>query len=609
VIALGALVAWLTWPGVVSAPAPGLDTSWQAAISVAAQRDLQFGKDVVFTYGPLGFLSVSGLYYRGLSAATFAYTVGLHLALVGVLLASARRVVPLPIAAVAVYALVRTFDVAVENALLPALVLVGCLWGVRRGDPRAAVGAAAVAGVVVGLTALTELRLAIFAAVLLLVAFAALGARDGAAAAAVSAGAAALTFFSLWVAAGQAVANISPYLSRGWDLVAGYSAAMNFEEPARRWEYVAAALVVAVLATVAVAATRSWPPRARVGALALGAAFAFLSLKEGFVRHAGLHSVFFFASAATAVLAYGALGARRTVAAGAAALAFAAYFGSLQTLGWRDFDPVAPARAAVREARLLATGAAERRIERERTAMRTAYGLDASTLADLRGRTTAILPSESGVAWAYPELAWRPVPVFQTYAAYTPSLDELNARFLRSRRAPERILRHLGGILDLRNAAWDPPAATLALVCRYVERRATLRWEVLARVHDRCGPAEAAGSVSFHPGQLVHVPGANSHELVYARLRGLTSSLLYRAQALLFKIRQPDVTTSAGPRYRLVPATAGDPLLMSIPRTAAYSGAFAFARVRAFTVSTSAPAVRASARLSADFYRVPVAPR
>jgi hypothetical protein len=40
-------------------PTPqSLDSSWQAVLIYAHQMGLQFGHDIVFTYGPLGFLSI-----------------------------------------------------------------------------------------------------------------------------------------------------------------------------------------------------------------------------------------------------------------------------------------------------------------------------------------------------------------------------------------------------------------------------------------------------------------------------------------------------------------------------------------------------------------------
>ncbi|GCL40117.1 hypothetical protein SR1949_52510 [Sphaerospermopsis reniformis] len=34
----------------------GLDPSWQYAISYASSEKLTYGKDIIFTYGPLGYL-------------------------------------------------------------------------------------------------------------------------------------------------------------------------------------------------------------------------------------------------------------------------------------------------------------------------------------------------------------------------------------------------------------------------------------------------------------------------------------------------------------------------------------------------------------------------
>ncbi|MBC8120620.1 MAG: hypothetical protein H7Y22_02140, partial [Gemmatimonadaceae bacterium] len=39
-------------------PVPGLDPSWQYALSWAAGEGLSFGRDIVFTYGPFSYLLV-----------------------------------------------------------------------------------------------------------------------------------------------------------------------------------------------------------------------------------------------------------------------------------------------------------------------------------------------------------------------------------------------------------------------------------------------------------------------------------------------------------------------------------------------------------------------
>jgi hypothetical protein len=51
------LVVLVTWEVRRVVPRTGFDHSWQLALNLAAQHGLDFGRDVVFTYGPLGFLA------------------------------------------------------------------------------------------------------------------------------------------------------------------------------------------------------------------------------------------------------------------------------------------------------------------------------------------------------------------------------------------------------------------------------------------------------------------------------------------------------------------------------------------------------------------------
>ena len=55
----------------------------------------------------------------------------------------------------------------------------------------------------------------------------------------------------------------------------------------------------------------------------------------------------------------------------------------------------------------------------------------ADALALLRGHTVAVEPYENQLAWAY-RLKWRPLPVLQSYTAYTTGLDQEDASFAAS---------------------------------------------------------------------------------------------------------------------------------------------------------------------------------
>src|SRR5438046_2326240 len=81
---LGApLLVWLlTFPTFPGAPLQGLDGSYRAGLQLAFARHLQFGSDLVYTFGPLGFLAApEGYFGRGTLLAIAAYA-GARLALV-----------------------------------------------------------------------------------------------------------------------------------------------------------------------------------------------------------------------------------------------------------------------------------------------------------------------------------------------------------------------------------------------------------------------------------------------------------------------------------------------------------------------------------------------
>ncbi|MCI0720040.1 MAG: hypothetical protein L0338_13885, partial [Acidobacteria bacterium] len=59
---IGLLVVGLglwTLPVPVTPPSPGLDSSWRIALVIAVENGWHFGEQILWTYGPLGFLDSS----------------------------------------------------------------------------------------------------------------------------------------------------------------------------------------------------------------------------------------------------------------------------------------------------------------------------------------------------------------------------------------------------------------------------------------------------------------------------------------------------------------------------------------------------------------------
>ena len=64
-------------------PAAGLDPSWRMALGLFSQEGRQFGPEVAFTFGPLGFI-MGGTYWGGQWASLLGWHAMLAVAFVGI---------------------------------------------------------------------------------------------------------------------------------------------------------------------------------------------------------------------------------------------------------------------------------------------------------------------------------------------------------------------------------------------------------------------------------------------------------------------------------------------------------------------------------------------
>lgn len=63
----------------ITAPSSGMEASWQIGLNMALHQDLVWGRDIVFTYGPLGFLQTRlSLYVTGLPIVLFSVSVWIN---------------------------------------------------------------------------------------------------------------------------------------------------------------------------------------------------------------------------------------------------------------------------------------------------------------------------------------------------------------------------------------------------------------------------------------------------------------------------------------------------------------------------------------------------
>jgi hypothetical protein len=610
-----AAVTLLTFRG-AGAVTIGIDPSWHVANHLAVVQQLAFGREFVWTYGPLGFLLHPYPYVGFTSSLGIVYDGLVYAGIAALLVISARRAMPLWAAALVALIAGRIFIVVPPPEAqigLVALVAVEVLAGRVRLAPMVIV---VIAGVAAGITGLGKLNAGMFVA--LAGAIVTIGVAPdrwrGLAGYALSAASGGLL---IWLLAGQAIADLPAYVTSSFEMVSGYSEAMGRDATASlQWAYLAFGLATAVFAWLCVTTTSDWPRRSRVALGSLAVVLLFMLWKISFTRTFPAYAFVIPMAVAFPLVFRSRPNARRTWPA--LAVLLMASLAATQMAPQTFLNVRGSVTTAVQTARdLFVPGRASARADRTRADLRELLALKPPVLDAIRGRTLHIDPWQTTVAFAYPETIWRPLPVFQSYQAYTSSLDELNAASLRSPTAPDRILRERvevrtadGGTIeqtvDGRSRWFEMPRSTLEMMCRYDEVVADERWQVLALSSHRCGMAVLVSSETVSAGSTVRVPTPRPGEFLVVRVLGLNDDLLSRIRTFLWRSQEWYIRQDDGPSRRLVPGTADDGLLLAVPDSVVMHANFAFGPpVKAIRVEAGKDGTASSASLTYEFWSVP----
>lgn len=579
---IGTAIAVLTWPYYTLLPSSGLDPSWVAGLYMATERGMDAGTEIVFSYGPLGFLGLPSLFEIGLGRLSFLWTALVQIALCTSLLWASRRA----------FGLIPGIVVTIFAASIPnsdPLLIVAAALGVAAlldgWGPRANLALAIGGGALAGMQLLGSLRagptlVLVFLAVLLAL-------PDRRRTLPAFAGAAAVSFFIFWFATGQGFGNLDDYLVNTASVVGGYSASMVVVYQSVWWQLPGSIAGAVTLAVLCVAAVLSRDNLRRIGVAIIVAAVAFLMFKHWVVRSTPDRGAAFLASLLMIGVVLTPYVRRELAIAAIVVLAAFTYISNEETLDVR-LDLLAHAESFVEEVGILVTPGRAAEVQAEgRTAMLGVYALTPEQLAPLNAGSVHVATLEAGVAWAW-EFDWVPLPIFQQYTAYTERLDRLNAEKLESQSAPERILwenaplvdatfapvRPYPGTIDRRVPAWDSPAQMIEMFCRYRAEKWDTRWAILLRSPDRCGRERPLGSVVTGNGEPVRLPATRRNEALVVRVDGLATSGVERLRNFLFRGARRSAVL-AGSRYNVAPETAADGLLLRVPRWADYPGYFA----------------------------------
>jgi hypothetical protein len=606
---LGVIVALLGWRVAMNPPGVGLDPSWTAGLAMAMKDGLHFGDQVIFTYGPLGFLQGPFIWYGDLAVLAFIHLAAVYVGFCVALVWALRRSLPI-VPSVLIAFLIVTLLPLLEQSILVAVLI--CLGVLERERSQRSVNVLVVGGAsFAAVEALVKLSFGPIIALMFLITVIGVRARWWQVLGFL--GLMGAEILALWLLTGQSLSTIPDFLKNTWQVVSGYSEAMLRQQGIPAWKVTMATVAAAIVAVGLVAANalaRYRDRRARWAGMALMGIAAFAVLKEGVVRPDAGHLSLFFSTACVLWIAIPWTKARwRWLVAGSAAIAVMGVPVRPPDLP-TNLNAIANVSYATGQFHSLVSGSRRAELINEgRFGMELNYGLDPQMVAALRGHRVAIEPWEIGVAWAY-QLDWNPLPVLANYQAYTSKLDEANADAVESPSGPDWILRENvlvtapqspTGDLDNRYPGWDPPAQARAILCNFVPLQTTYKWQVLGRTSNRCSSPQLIRSVEAEPGTTVPVPPPGRNGVVFVRIHGAGVSGLERLSSFLLHARTRRVIVNGTRRYRLIPGTASDGLLLWGSDQVAAGGAFSqIPQARTIAVTG------ADGDLRLDFFRMSV---
>lgn len=523
-------------------PRRHLDISWMLGLELARKEDLKYGSDLIFTYGPWGFLaSPTGidLASRVASGCMRVVAVGfLFVALADSLRRWRWSVVPASALALLIS------NGGQPDWILMLGILVWTLTSVSRQTDLSLWSVALVAGLG---AFLFQMKFTVGVMCIALVGLLVISHRRRLATLASAAGTFVPAFVLLWLLAGQSLPALPRWLRLGWEVVVGYSDAMGYFDANVLMILMVVSLLVAVGATIS-ARRLSWI--ARVGFA--GALLFFAKLSLGLPD--GGHLLPGYAGVAAVLAVLLGLGLPLAVRVGATVTIVCL------SLVLAAGSPVLPGREVALDAfsqTLWGDNRADR-LAAARAQLRSDLDIAPNVLAAVEDHPISMDPWEISAVWAH-DLQWRPLTVFQQYSAYTPRLDRENTAALLADPSL-RVLRERVADHDY-NPVWVTPDYTLALVCNFSAVATGGEWSVLAREVDRCGPEQSVSTLRVSSGEEVSLPRSRD-ALIAVRFDPEPRHLTDRLLGLAGVQRHLLHATVDGERFRVSEALAGGPLIV-----------------------------------------------
>jgi len=565
------LPPWLPWM-----PTSGLDPSWVFVLNHAFTHHWQFGKEIIFTFGPYGFL-YSSLFYPelyGFQIVFWLVTASAIAVSTGFLLdKGAAFVSPVLAQVILTSGVAITFLFFKGDPLffsVPLLFIFVLLQSEKRLHYFIVIPLLALCAFI-GLIKLTFAMLGL--AMVLCAEVYRLSQRKYLP---VYLGTYVLFFALFFLLAHQNVENLVAFITASLEVAGGYSEAMQvFRSPGDIMAFIGFTLCLLVLVACAEWRFGRWREGDRRGLILLLsiAIFNFMAFKAGFVRHDG-----------HALIAWGSLIISITISstrfyydvpALSWRLAMTILFISAVSVSMWQFSRYTHVNPLHEAGATLTRGLSERIVAMKELGLnnRFAHLTEEYKLALGKIREANPLPPVQGAVDLYPwdeslvlahGLRYAPRPVFQSYSAYSKPLIDVNRAHLHSEKAPTTLLFNVQTI-DGRFPAMEDGASWPDIWARYDSIDVSGDYLVLTR-------RTTARMVQTVPVVTTDIPF--STPLKVPRVSGLTwvtidveKTVLGSVMNLLFKlpILELDLTMADGSTRieRIVPGVASEGFVMN----------------------------------------------
>jgi hypothetical protein len=552
------VIVYLMVPSQSLVPSPGLDSSWPAGLAIARREELPVGPHLVFTYGPWGWLNHPMALSRAdlLLASAFG-VLGVSLAWVA-LRRALRRGLPPVWAAVTAAVLVLVMT-PINAASIPFFVGVVTLVLLHIVEQRP-FSLAATVGLPAAAALLLQLKFSEGTVLTVVVALGCLISARPLWRLLVAAGSYVATTVVAWVAVGGSLGELPRWLALSFDEARYYGDAMGLEDEPNTFPYVVITVTFVVTALLVVVAFRGLPRLSFVVLMLACLAVLFLGFREETTRHNfGRTSFFEFAIPVFALTVQ----YWRWRAAALLVLGFAVLMGNNHR-SFLDADRARLQAASTLEV-LVDTDYQAQLLESGRQAGRDQYALPPELVEAVGSHPLSVDGYEIALPWYYEE-HWSPLPVLQSYAAYSDALADVETDWLAGRPQGHRILRPVTTGIDGRNSLWDPPAYVLAELCSTRPVASTDAWLLLAKSDDRCAEPRTVTTTHLDAHDVLDLPEPGPDRIVTVSVDADAPGLLVRLGRLVDKSARPlTVEVDGSQPFRLPRALADGPLVVQVP--------------------------------------------